>query len=218
MAPMSGKSKTKGRDGRQSRSRNTTPISSVSIPITATTVPITGYLEIDIGKIMIPTNISYNEILERHGGNGGIPEVKNLELMAEELKILSQLAETREQTCNGGMRELARRRQERAQEERQKEQAEREREEKESLKRAAEEEEEARGRKSLNTKKQKKERSAVREERPLAVGAHGLAKQDGSDLLIKGWSFSFSLPTAKCCPSCPKSRQHYLLVHNVRCD
>lgn len=186
MAPLSGKSKSKGREGRRSRSRNTTPSSNVSIPITTTNISTTGYLDIDVGKIMIPTNLSYNDILERHGGGGGIPEVKHLEQMADELKILSQLAETREQACNGGMRELVKRRIERVQEERQKEQDDRQREEKESLKRAAEEDEEARGRKGLKSKKQKKDRSTVREERPLAVGAHGLARQDGLDLPSKG--------------------------------
>ncbi|KAL8988785.1 MAG: hypothetical protein Q9177_002198, partial [Variospora cf. flavescens] len=78
------------------------------------------------------------------------------------------------------MRELSKRRKERVEEEHRLDQENRDREEKASLKRAAEEEV-ARGLKSLKTKMVKKERSIAREERPLAVGAHGLARQDGRD-------------------------------------
>lgn len=190
MPPMGGKSKAKARDGRQSPSRNTTPSSNVSIPISVAGPLTTVYLEIPTENLTIPTNTNYDDILERHGGGGGIPDPKLLEIMANDLHVLSQLADTRGQACDGAMREISKRRKEKREEERAKEQANREAEEKESLKRAAEDEDEARGRKTAKVKK-RKERSNVREERPPTHGAHGLVRQDGSDLPVKG-TFSTS--------------------------
>lgn len=197
MPPLVGKSKPKGREGRQSRSRNSTPSSSVS----GTTVPShTAFLDILIGSLMVPTNITYDDILERHGGAGGIPDPSHLTIMAKDLKQLSELASARSETCNAGMRALSEKRKEALDEERQREQdaRAREAEERETLKtlkkEAEDEDEEIRGRKGGKLKK-KKERSSVREERPLAHGAHGLARQDGLDLPLKGtlvihWLFS----------------------------
>ncbi|KAL8942208.1 MAG: hypothetical protein Q9216_001784 [Gyalolechia sp. 2 TL-2023] len=207
MPQLSGTGKTKSRDGRCSRSRNTTPISSISIPISSNTPSHTAYLNIDLGSIMVPANVTYEHLLNQHGGAQGIPDPASLNQMVDNLKMLGQLAEERGRTCDGGMRELSKRRKERVEDDHRLERENREREEKErekekqkekekekeeeeekekekekvSLKRAAEDEE-ARGRKSLKTKKAKKERSSVREERPLAVGAHGLARQDGVGL------------------------------------
>ncbi|KAI4104901.1 MAG: hypothetical protein L6R37_003025 [Teloschistes peruensis] len=178
---MGGPGKAKSRDGRQSRSRNTTPSSNISIPISSNTQSHTAYLQTDMGKLMVPANITYEQLLNQHGGGQGIPDPTSLNQMVDNLKTLGQLAEGRSVACDKGMRELSRRREERVEEEHRLEQENRDREEKASLKRAADEEE-ARGRKTLKTKKVKKERSIAREERPLAVGAHGLARQDGLDL------------------------------------
>ncbi|MCJ1229817.1 Transcriptional regulator [Toensbergia leucococca] len=184
MPPLGGKGKSKGREGRQSRSRNTTPSSIVSL--SASIGPsTTAYLDIPIGHLMVPTNINYDDILERHGGGGGIPDPKHLETMANDLKTLSQLAETRGQACDGGMRELAKRRKEKVEEEREREQATREAGEKESIKRAAEDDDDTKGRKKNKVKKPVRERITAAEERPLTHGAHGLARQDGLDLPIK---------------------------------
>lgn len=149
---------------------------------------------------MVPTNISYDDILERHGGAGGIPDPSHLTTMAKDLKQLSELASARSETCNAGMRALSEKRKEALDEERQREQEARAREaeERETLKtlkkEAEEEDDEIRGRK-VGKPKKKKERSSVREERPLAHGAHGLARQDGLDLPLKGtlviyWPFT----------------------------
>ena len=56
-------------------------------------------------------------------------------------------------------------------------------------KEAEEEDDEIRGRKGGKVKK-KKERSIAREERPLARGAHGLARQDGLDLPLTNVTLS----------------------------
>ena len=192
MPPLGGKGKSKGREGRQSRSRNTTPSSIVSL--SASIGPsTTAYLDIPIGHLMVPTNINYDDILERHGGGGGIPDPKHLETMANDLKTLSQLAETRGQACDGGMRELAKRRKEKVEEEREREQATREAGEKESIKRAAEDDDDTKGRKKNKVKKPVRERITAAEERPLTHGAHGLARQDGLDLPIKGMNPSFHI-------------------------
>ena len=189
MPSLGTKGKSKVREGRQSRSRNTTPSSVVSTTMSAT-IPKTAYLDIDVGHLMIPTNILYDDILERHGGSGGIPDPKHLEALENDLKTLSQLAEMRESVCDGGMRELSNRRKERVEEEREMEQALLEAEEKASLKRAAEDEELDRGRKEGKVKK-RKDRSRAREERPLTHGAHGIARQDGTNVASLGMYLRF---------------------------
>ena len=201
MPPAVKNGKSKGREGRQSRSRNTTPSSNVSAPAASTTPSHTSYLEIPIGNLMVPTNISYDDILERHGGSGGIPDPSHLTTMVKDLKQLCDLAAARNETCNAGMRALAEKRkdvlEEERQREREREQASRTREaeERESMKREAEEDEDTRGPKGGKVKK-KKETSRAREERPPNHGAHGLARQDGLDLPLKGASQSFRRPIA----------------------
>lgn len=184
MPPLAGKSKPKAREGRQSPSRNTTPSSIASLPFTAAVLS-TAYLDIPISSLVITPSISYDDILERHGGGGGIPDPKNLELMANDLNTLSLSAEVRGQACDGAMRELAKRRKERIEADRMREIASREAEEKENLKRAAEEDDDAGGKKVGRLKK-RKDRINAKEERPLAHGTHGVARQDGGDLPVKG--------------------------------
>jgi transcriptional adapter 3 len=182
-----------GTKGKGKVSRNTTPTSSVvSVPVSV--VSATGYLDIAVGHLVIPANLLYDDILERHGGTGGIPDPKHLEALENDLNTLAQLAETRETVCDGGMRELSSRRKEKVNEELELEQATRDAEEKASLKRAADEELE-RGNKANKTKK-RKERSTVREERPLAHGAHGVSRQDGLPSTPKG--INHPTPSSRC--------------------
>ena len=185
MPQFGGTSKAKSRDGRQSRSRNTTPSSNISIPIASNPPSQTAYLETDLGKIVVPPDVTYEHLLNQHGGGQGIPDPSSLNQMVDNLKMLVALAAQRAAACDGGMRELSKRRKQRVEDEQRLEQEHRDKEDKAKLKRVAEEEE-ARGRKSVKTKKVKKERSTVREERPLAVGAHGLARQDGLDFTSQG--------------------------------
>lgn len=184
--PLGGKSKPKVRDGRQSRSRNTTPFSNVSIPISVAVPAATAYLGVSIANLSDSTTINYNNILEQHSGGGGIPDPKDLENMANDLKTLSVFADTRCDACDGAMRELSKRRKEKVEDDKEREQVRRDAEEKGSSKRLAEDEEEARGRKGGKLKKIKKEGGIIKEERPLTHGAHGLARQDGIDLPVKG--------------------------------
>ena len=186
MPPFSNKSKSKNKDGRQSRSRNTTPSSVVSVSIN-TPVNVerthTSYLHIHLSSLLVPDNISYDTILEEHGGTGGIPDPKHLDALSNNLKSLSMFASKRSQISEHGIRCIATKKKDLLEEEREREQAALEAEEKENLKRAAAaaEEEASKARKGAKVKR-KKERTSLKEERPLAHGAHGVAKQDGSNL------------------------------------
>ncbi len=187
MPPPLGK-KIKGRDGRRSSSRHTTPSSTISAPMASPTPTKTAFLDIPITELAIPSNIKYDDILERHGGNGGIPDPKDLGSIADSLKTLAKLAQSRTKYNDMGMRTLSVKRKEAAEQEREREMEAREQEQRDIAKRQAEEEEAAREKK--NGKSKKKERSRVREEksqdRPLNHGAHGLARQDGASLPLKG--------------------------------
>lgn len=213
MPPLAAKSKPKARDGRQSPSRNTTPSSIASLPFTVAVLS-TAFLDIPVSSLVLPPNITYDDILERHGGGGGIPDPKNLELMASDLNTLSISAETRGQACDGAMRELAKRRKERIEADRMREIASREAEEKENLKRVAEEDDDGGGKKAGRLKK-RKDRINVKEERPLAHGAHGVARQDGGDLPVKGalsvFRFEYPLLFIYFLTSFPKYYERLLL-------
>ena len=186
--------KPKGREGRQSRSRNTTPSSAAEISTSSIIPANTSYTEIPIGSLQVPSNITYDDLLERHGGAGGIPDPSHLTTMAQHLKHLSELASARGDTCNQGMRVLSEKRKSVLLEEEREKELEREHalraresEERRTLKREAEDDEDLKERKSGKQKKHRKERSAVRDtERPLNHGAHGLARQDGLDLPLEG--------------------------------
>ena len=184
MPPLPSKNKVKPREGRRSLSRNTTPSSAVSASV-GTESQNTAYLDIRIPDLSIPTEISYDDLLERYGGGGGIPDPKHLESMANDLKTLSQLAERRSEACDSGMRESGKRRKFKVEEDRLQEQADREVAEKAQIKKQAQEEEENRGKLLVQAKK-RKELNQIREERPLAHGAHGLARQDGKEKGPKG--------------------------------
>ena len=195
MPPAIGKSKPKGREGRQSRSRNTTPSSSVSAPLTSATPTMTALLEIPLSSLMVPTNISYDSVLERHGGGGaGIPDATHLQTISADLKTLAQLASTRSEANNRGMRDLSQRRKQVIEEEREREKEieqarlQEEEDRRKSIKQEDEDEEDNDVKMDLkpDKTKRKKEKSVPREERPLNHGAHGLARQDGLDLPLEG--------------------------------
>ena len=184
MPPLGTKGKGKVKDGRQSRSRNTTPSSVpspvVSAPISTGPVPCTAYLELPISSLNVSTPTSYDDILEKYRA-GVLPDAQQILALATDVRILADAVATRAHVYDAGMRELSGRRKEKLEEERAEEQAARDAEEKESLKRAAAEELDAGERKipKVKKKQQQKERSRVREERPLTHGAHGVVRQDG---------------------------------------
>jgi transcriptional adapter 3 len=174
MPPLPGQKGTgkKGRDVRQSRSRNTTPSlvgASSSLPPSESGE--TAYLDLPVQSFR-----SADDIIEHYGSS--IPSSKELEALLERLQRLVDVVEVRGQVCDRGMRMLAQARKSRLEDI---ESERRDEERKERLKRDAADEEE-RGRNKANKVKKRKELSTVREERPLTHGAHGLAPQDGSNL------------------------------------
>jgi transcriptional adapter 3 len=178
--PLASKGKGRGRDARQSRSRNTTPSSGLSASTATGASFVPGYLDHDVSKFFSPSTVQYADILERLGGGGTIPESKTLELLIEHLKTLSKLAEERGDFCNAGMRELSQKRKEVLEVRREQEQMERDAEDRWKMKREAEEDED--GSRALKGGKFKKRKErASREDRPLAVGAHEVTRQDGGE-------------------------------------
>ena len=203
MAPIPNKNKVRSRDGARSGSRHTTPGSTVSVPMASPTPSTTAFLDLPISSLAVPTNIRYDDILERHGGNGGIPDPTHLSTIANDLRTLAALAKARSESNDSGMRELAKRRKEILEEERERDQErerearDRERREREkSARQDVEMEDVTPEKKNGKLKRREKEKSAAREdkplERPLNHGAHGVARQDGLELPVAGTSMPLS--------------------------
>ncbi|KAI9885855.1 MAG: hypothetical protein M1823_002334 [Watsoniomyces obsoletus] len=186
MAPPSNKAKKKTREQHQSRSRNTTPSSAGTGLVTGNLhapAATTALVDTLLAQIMIPTQGTYDEILERHGSQSGIPDAKQLDTMATDLRRLAQSAENRSKACDRGIRELAKRRKEVMEQQLQKEREDRELAERtEQLKKeaAAKSAEELIRERKTPKARRRRESAVPREERPLAHGAHELAPQDGS--------------------------------------
>lgn len=175
--PSAYKSKGKGRDVRQSRSRNTTP----SIAGSATVVagpPIPSYLENDVTKLIDLANGQYTDLLDLVAGPN-IPNSKTLETLVEHLKSLSDMADARGEACNAGMREMSQKRKEVMEDQ----ELSREVSERAKLKRETEDDEDLAHKGKL---KKRKERSGTKEERPLNHGAHDVARQDGAETKVEG--------------------------------
>lgn len=174
--PSAYKSKGKGRDARQSRSRNTTP-SSTSAP----TIPgpsLQNYLENDVTKLIDLANGQYADVLDLLAAQN-IPDSKTLEALVEHLKSLSDMADARGEVCNAGMREMSQKRKEVMEDQ----ELDREVRDRARLKRETEEEDDIHKGGKL---KKRKERASAKEERPLAHGAHQVGRQDGAETKIEG--------------------------------
>ncbi|RFU25746.1 hypothetical protein B7463_g10592, partial [Scytalidium lignicola] len=164
----------KGRDVRQSRSRNTTPSLSgtLSTAIPQTDAPETSYLELPVASFRTASE----DILEQYGS--AIPNSKELESLMERLQKVMDAVESRGSVCDRGMRLLAQLRKDRLEEIESDRRRDEER--KENLKRDAADEEE-RDRKANKIKK-RKDGGKGREERPSSHGARASAPQDVSHL------------------------------------
>jgi hypothetical protein len=169
MAPVSskGKGKQAPRDPRRSRSRNTTPVSATSLsmaPEFASTSS-SPYLHTNLTLSTSLSDTAVEDILNGGGTSSNPPSASTLRAIAELVKTqLLNVAQARGETCEKLIRELAVKKKERAERDRQRE---------------AEREAEERRRKLKKATPKKRDRE---EDRPLAVGAHGLARQDGVDV------------------------------------
>ncbi|QKX53417.1 uncharacterized protein TRUGW13939_00496 [Talaromyces rugulosus] len=192
--PLANKSKTKGRDARQSRSRNTTPSSGHSASTTTGASAVSGYLENDLGKLFSQTSVQYVDILDQVGGSGSIPDVRSLEQLSDQLKTLSQLADARGDICNAAMRELSQRKKDVVEDSREQE-MERDTEDRKMKREADDEDEPSRALKGGKLKKRKERPS--KEDRPLAVGSHEVTRQDGGELGVRKRSLEATSPSSK---------------------
>lgn len=173
--PSAYKSKGKGRDARQSRSRNTTPSNAGSGSAPAPTLP--TYLENDVSKLIDLANSQYTDLLELVAGPN-IPDSKTLETLVEHLKSLSDMADTRGEMCNAGMREMSQKRKEVVEDQ----DLSREVAERGKLKRETEEDDEINKPRS----KKRRDRPSSKEDRPLNHGAHEVGRQDGAETKVEG--------------------------------
>ncbi|KAJ5374136.1 Histone acetyltransferases subunit 3 [Penicillium concentricum] len=173
--PSAYKGKGKGRDARQSRSRNTTP-SSASAP-TIPSLPIQNYLDNDVTKHIDLASVQYSDVLDLVSAQN-IPDSKTLETLVEHLKGLSGMADIRGEVCNAGMREMSQKRKEVEDQE-----LDREIRDRSKLKRETEEGDDIHKGGKL---KKRKERPSGKEERPLNHGAHEIARQDGAETKVEG--------------------------------
>lgn len=107
------KSKHKQKDARHSRSRNTTPSSVLSGPAHSATGTGTGtsnvpaqtpFLQVDTSKLLVATEPSYAEILDRLEVKPSNLEPKQLKDIIEQLRLLSDAAERRVDSCEKAIR------------------------------------------------------------------------------------------------------------------
>ncbi|KAK5080564.1 Transcriptional regulator [Lithohypha guttulata] len=106
LGSASKKSQQKHKDARHSRSRNTTPSSVLSGPTlpTNTTPATTPFLQLDTSKLLIATQPNYADILDRLETKPSNLEPKALQDIIEQLKQLSDAAETRVESCEKAIR------------------------------------------------------------------------------------------------------------------
>ncbi|KAB8446266.1 hypothetical protein FH972_025246 [Carpinus fangiana] len=136
----------------KARSRNSTPMSTGSHDIA---VPSSAASQ--------PSTLNYDEILDAYCKGNKPPASATLKKIADALRICSEVAQANVDKCDRGMRDTKRRRESLADQVR-------------DLERDAEEA--ARANERIAQEHTKEESD---EERPLAVGAHALAPQDGSE-------------------------------------
>lgn len=166
-------SKQQNRD-RRSHSRNTTPLSSGTETSSAapTVTGETAYLRTLLSSLLVPQNASIEALIDKHSlGSNNPPSAAALNTIHDGIQssVLAHV-NTRGQACDGAMRQLARKRKERVE-------FEREREERERM------DEDRKRRDAKKVVGKKRDREEMEDEgRPPAVGAHGLARQDGVDV------------------------------------
>lgn len=159
------------RDGRHSRSRNTTPSSIGGVGSLPTAMELDNeskYLELTMDPFPQTT---YESLIDPSIGST-IPDSKAIDAIIATLDDLLKVAEERGIACDRGMRELAKKRKEQVEDERL------------AVEQNDRDAEEMRRHAGGASSKFKKKSGGKREEneRPLTHGAHGLPPQDGSHL------------------------------------
>lgn len=98
------KSKQKHKDARHSRSRNTTPSSVISAPTFPSAPSTTPFLQLETSKLLVASQPSYTDILERLETKPSNLEPKQLQDTIDQLKQLSDSAEKRIDSCEKAIR------------------------------------------------------------------------------------------------------------------
>lgn len=98
------KSKHKQKDARHSRSRNTTPSSVLSASAIASAPSTTPFLQLDTAKLLVASQPSYAEILERLETKPSNLEPRQLQDVIEQIKQLNDSAEKRIDSCEKAIR------------------------------------------------------------------------------------------------------------------
>lgn len=189
--PGKSKASKAGADSRRSRSRNTTPVSASA---RLASEPPSLYFSTPITQLQNAVQTNLEKVLGSDGGLAHVPSSVRLNLMQDEIKndVLSPVR-SRGEVLDRVMRELSKKRKERAEQERDRERVHRETEERRH-----------------KLKKHSKKQDPAAEERPLAVGAHEVARQDGVDA-HKGKSCR---PRCRPAPTFTSRTLHGASVHN----
>ncbi|KAK8162350.1 histone acetyltransferases subunit 3-domain-containing protein [Phyllosticta citrichinensis] len=180
--PSKSKTHSQSRD-RRSRSRNTTPIDrqSVQPSVESTTSP--SVMQNTLSHLSNPSAVFIEDIFTNGSSSQAIPSPESLHAMLEDVKSRFLPAQSLRVEANEKfMRHLMQRRKARMERQHDLDRADREAEERKH---------------KLKIKPKKREPD---EDRPLAVGAHGLARQDGTDV-HKDASSTISSPISQPPPS-----------------
>jgi transcriptional adapter 3 len=98
------KGKNKTRDGRRSRSRNTTPSSVISAGTAPVGPTITPLLELEVSKLLVSPRPTYADIIDHLETQGSRLEPRSLHEIIDQLKHLSDSAEKRAELCEKAIR------------------------------------------------------------------------------------------------------------------
>jgi transcriptional adapter 3 len=182
----SGKVKPPKPGDRRSRSRNTTP---VSVSATVESSSNQTYFNTSITQLSLETPVELDHILDDGGSPLHVPNAGKLNYMQNRIKNeLVQYIKTRDDILDRVNRELARKKRENQERFAEKDQLDKAR---------KEEDEKRRKLKKMTTK-----REPTEEERPLAVGAHGVARQDGVDVHKGKCILHTHIACSHLCPRC----------------
>ncbi|KAK7514373.1 histone acetyltransferases subunit 3-domain-containing protein [Phyllosticta citriasiana] len=180
--PSKSKTHSQSRD-RRSRSRNTTPIDRQSVQPSVELITSPTAMHHALSHLSNPSSVFIEEIFTNGSSSQAIPSPESLHAMLEDVKNRFLPAQSLRVEANEKfMRHLMQRRKARMERQHDLDRADREAEERKH---------------KLKIKPKKREPD---EDRPLAVGAHGLARQDGTDV-HKDASSTISSPISQPPPS-----------------
>ena len=187
-----GKHKPGSKPGGLPRSRNTTPLPNVRASVEPSAVS-ASYFSKPLTALTRKCDVTVEDILDRGGANQQVPSGASLISMREaiESKVLANV-QKRCDVSNAALRELQGLKKNRPSHDREKDRVHRDPEE-------------------HRHKVKKVGKRAPEDERPLAVGAHGVARQDGVDVHKGACCFPFRTTSRSTKMALPKSLWKFLV-------